>query len=278
MPPATRTSHRFSRPIGGVGRPRGPAARSSRGLARIAIGKLPAVLAVLAILAIWLDAATIEAIHVHLTPALDGFFGGVSEIADARTYAIVALGVYGISLAAMSVPAAWRWRPRLERAVRGSLLMLLSLLTGGLLTLILKHLVARARPFMLLEHGSYGAATPFSGFPFNSFPSSHAFTAFAAACAMAQFMPAWRIPLLMLAAIVGICRVLTLEHFPSDVVASAFIAAWCVRFWAPRVRGSTFGRLAPRLRWRRRTQTRPELHANGAPTPNAVAAPAKTSD
>jgi hypothetical protein len=36
----------------------------------------------------------------------------------------------------------------------------------------------------------------------------------------------------------GASRVLTLEHFPSDVLASAFIAAGCVRFLAPRLQSS----------------------------------------
>lgn len=198
-------------------------------------------LAILAVLAIWLDAAIVKAIHGQLTPALDEFFDDVSEVADASVFAIIALSIYGTSRVAMALPVAQRWRLLYERARRGSLLMLLTLLTGGLITLALKHVVARARPGMLLEHGHYGVATSFTGSPFNSFPSSHALTAFAVACVLAHLLPpAWRAPLLVLAATASLCRVLTLEHFPSDVLASAFIAAWCVRLWAPRVQGTKF--------------------------------------
>jgi membrane-associated phospholipid phosphatase len=195
-------------------------------------------LAILAVLAIWVDPAIVKAIHGRLTPALDEFFDDVSEVANARVFATVALSVHGASRVAMALRAAQRWRPLCERARHGSLLMLLTLLTGGLITLVLKQVVARARPSMLLEHGHYGVATPFIGSPFNSFPSSHALTAFAVACVLAHLMPAWRAPPLVLAAVASLCRVLTLEHFLSDVLASAFIAAWCVRFWAPRVQGS----------------------------------------
>jgi membrane-associated phospholipid phosphatase len=197
-------------------------------------------LAILAVLAIWLDAAIVEAIDGHLTPALDEFFDDVSGVADASVFAIIALSTYGASRVAIALPVTQRWRPLCERARRGSLLMLLTLLTGGLITLALKHVVARARPSMLLEHGHYGVSTPFIGSPFNSFPSSHALTAFAVACVLAHLLPAWRAPLLVLATIASLCRVLTLEHFPSDVLASAFIAAWCVRLWAPRVQGTEF--------------------------------------
>lgn len=194
-------------------------------------------LAILAALVIWMDAAIVRSIHRSLTPALDEFFDGVSEVADARVFASVALSVHGACRVAIALPAAQRWRPLCERAEHGSLLMLLTLLTGGLITLVLKHVVARARPGMLLEHGHYGVATPFIGSPFDSFPSSHAFTAFAAAGVLSYLLPAWRLPLLALAVIASLCRVLTLEHFPSDVLASACIATWCVRFWAPRVQG-----------------------------------------
>jgi len=184
------------------------------------------------------DAAVIRLIHRSLTPTQDDFFDTVSELANATILSIVAMGNYGASRVALAWPVARRWLPWWDRARTGSLLMLLTLLTGGLATLLLKHLVARARPSVLLEDGHYGLVASFSGAPFNSFPSSHAFTAFAAACVLAYLLPAWRMPLFVLAAIVSICRVLTLEHFPSDVLASAFIAAGCVRFWAPRVQGS----------------------------------------
>jgi membrane-associated phospholipid phosphatase len=184
------------------------------------------------------DAVAIQQIHLHLTPALDDFFGTVSELADATFLSVVTLVTYAVCHAAPVLPALRRWLPWCERTRQGSALLLLTLLTGGLITLVLKHFVARARPIMLLEHGKYGLAQAFSGAPFNSFPSSHAFTAFAVAFVLARLLPAWRAPLLVLAVITSLCRVLTLEHFPSDILAASFIAAWCVRFWAPRLQGS----------------------------------------
>lgn len=196
-----------------------------------------AFLAVLGVLACGVDAAVIRFVHRSLPPAWDDFFGAVSEVADATILSIATLCAYGVSRVAQAWPTARRWLPWWAHVKQASLLMLLTLLMGGIITLALKHVVARARPSMLIELGHYGFATPFAGAPFNSFPSSHAFTAFAVASVLACLLPAWRSPLLVLATIASFCRVLTLEHFPSDVLASAFIAAGCARFLAPRLQG-----------------------------------------
>ncbi|WPH18082.1 phosphatase PAP2 family protein [Variovorax paradoxus] len=195
------------------------------------------VLAVFGVLACGVDAALVRLVHSSLPPAWNDFFGAVSEIANATVLSVATLCAYGGSRVAQAWPATRRWLPWLGHVKQTSLLMLLTLLIGGIITLTLKHVVARARPSMLIELGYYGFAAPFAGAPFNSFPSSHAFTAFAAGCVLASALPTWRRPLLVLAAIPGICRVLTLEHFPSDVLASASIASGCVRFLAPRLRG-----------------------------------------
>ncbi|MDP9965459.1 membrane-associated phospholipid phosphatase [Variovorax paradoxus] len=207
-------------------------------------------------MAVWLDAAVIRVIHAHLTAERSDLFDTVSDVADARFYGIAALGIYASGLLALSVPALRHWKHRCEHWVRASLLMLLTLLTGGFLTLVLKHVVARARPFLLLENGQYGFAAPFAGAPFNSFPSSHAFTAFAVAFVLADLFPNWRKCLLAVAAIPSTCRVLALEHFPSDVITSAVIAAWCEGFWASRI-------FAPRSNW----PLRRPWHWRSAPAP-----------
>jgi membrane-associated phospholipid phosphatase len=201
-----------------------------------------ALLGAVVAMAVWFDAAVVRFVHALVTAASSGLFDTVSDVADARFYGLAALGIYASGLLALSVPAARHWKHGCERWVRASLLMLLTLLTGGFMTLVLKHVVARARPFLLLENGHYGFAAPFAGAPFNSFPSSHAFTAFAVAFVLARLLPNWRKCLWALASIPSICRVLALEHFPSDVITSAVIAAWCVGFWAPRI-------FAPRSKW-----------------------------
>ena len=58
-----------------------------------------------------------------------------------------------------------------------------------------------------------------------SFPSSHAANAFALACVLTTFRPRWRIPCLLLAALIAWSRVYLNRHFVSDVVVGAAIGA-----------------------------------------------------
>lgn len=194
---------------------------------------LPTATAVIAfLLAIRIDAPLVRLVHAHTSPALDQAFDALSQLASAELAVAAGLGLYLLghrSLARRRVPPT-----SAERRVRSGVLLLLTLLSGGAITWLLKHLAARARPQLLIDHGFNGFGLPFAGHPFNSFPSSHAFTAFAAAAVLAKVRPAWRWPALALALAAAACRVLTLEHYPSDVLFSALIGYGCAQFWAAR--------------------------------------------
>jgi len=205
------------------------------------IRSLPTAGAAMAfLLAIRIDAPLVRLVHAHSTPALDQAFDALSQLASAELAVAAGLGLYllgHLSLARRPVPPA-----SAERRVRSGVLLLLTLLSGGTLTWLLKHLAARARPQLPIDHGFNGFGLPFAGHPFTSFPSSHAFTAFAAAAVLAKVQPAWRWPALALALAAAACRVLTLKHYPSDVLFSALIACGCAQFWATRA-------LAPQAAW-----------------------------
>ena len=100
-------------------------------------------------------------------------------------------------------------------------------LAAGLLAQIVKHLVGRARPELWLGpmHYAPGSST--------SFPSGHTVGAFALAGVLifgSRHLPL-RVFAFVLAAGVGLSRVLAFRHWPSDVTASAVIGlvtAWIV--------------------------------------------------
>lgn len=185
------------------------------------------------LLAIRIDAPLVRLVHAHSTPALDQTFDALSQLARAELATAVALGLYLLGHRSLA-QGPLHTRAGGERLVRSGVLLLFTLLSGGVLTWLLKHLAARARPQLLIDHGFNGFGLPFAGHPFNSFPSSHAFTAFAVAAVATRLQPAWRWPVLALALAAAACRVLTLEHYPSDVLFSALIGYGCAHFWAAR--------------------------------------------
>lgn len=111
---------------------------------------------------------------------------------------------------------------------RAGVLSLLAMLVGMLCTnVVLKHLVARPRPWLTVS-----GLVPLvaEGDP-NSFPSGHTCAAFAAAGAWCRTLPRrWmKVLAVVLAALMGLSRLYVGVHFPSDVAAGCAVglfSAW----------------------------------------------------
>jgi membrane-associated phospholipid phosphatase len=101
----------------------------------------------------------------------------------------------------------------------------------ALLVSILKRLIGRVRP------SAFGPFyyVPFSWRPdYASMPSGHSTAAFAAAFAIGAVWPRARVPMWIYAGVIAISRVAVHAHFPSDVIAGAFVGtvgALLVRDW-----------------------------------------------
>lgn len=134
--------------------------------------------------------------------------------------------------AAMVLPAMLASPARLPRVNAGlrilgerGLYVLASLITSGMVSLIVKTLAGRARPQLLDEVGAFAFQGFGVGSQVTSFPSGHTTTAFALAMALSLVMPRWRRTLFSLAIAVGISRVAVGEHYPSDVLAGMCIGS-----------------------------------------------------
>lgn len=191
----------------------------------------------------WVDVPLTLAIDRHVSPTLNEVFDYIGKLGDSEMYIFAALFLYAFSIVALRRGWACPVRVGYERLARYGVLVVGTLAIGGLITLILKKVVARARPEVLLEDGWYGLVEPFSkGSDYNSFPSSHTLAAFAVAAAIGEMAPRWRIPALLIATLVAISRVINREHFLSDVTAAAAIGVLVAYFLAPYV-------LDERRRW-----------------------------
>ncbi len=186
-----------------------------------------------------LDLPLTQLLNAERTPWIHDIFDVIDELGTSQYYLLPALlaysyGVYRLSAMGSEAPASKRLRA--ERMARGGLFIIVTLAAGGIIVALLKAGVARARPELLIDHGIYGFGIPFMRVEhYNSFPSSHTFSAFGAAATLAILFPRLRWPLMIAAIGVAVARVINLDHYFSDVVSSAALALMLAAVMAPRV-------------------------------------------
>ena len=127
---------------------------------------------------------------------------------------------------------------RRQRLPGGALCGATAVLLAAALVDVVKEIVDRVRPPFADPGITALVTTPHTP----SFPSGHTATAFAAAVAVGALHPRLRVPLVVLAALVGLSRVYLGVHFWLDVLAGAALgtviglaAAAAVR-WLARVK------------------------------------------
>lgn len=102
-----------------------------------------------------------------------------------------------------------------ELGIRG----LVAMAGVGAVSQLLKHLIGRPRP--RFAHADEFFLGPSLASGMDSFPSGHAINIFGAATVVAWFVPVLRVPLFLIAGLVGLSRVVRGSHFPTDVFAGA---------------------------------------------------------
>jgi undecaprenyl-diphosphatase len=126
----------------------------------------------------------------------------------------------GIFLLPLALLAFWVWpgrtRPGRREAVLASIL---AGLVGLVLVAVVGHLVDRSRPFVVL-----GTAPLFPHPPDSSFPSDHTLIGLSLALPFLWLRPRWGIWLTLWALLVGVARVASALHYPTDVLGSALLA------------------------------------------------------
>ncbi len=153
------------------------------------------------------DTWCIRAAEMMHMPILDGIMIFVST-----------LGNYGIIWIIISLALLFfkKYRPY-------GLLSLIALALSGLTgEVLLKHLIARPRPFIQIE-----ALTPLVSAGNYSFPSMHTACAFAAAFLLFKMNRQAGIAAYILATVIAFSRVYVLVHFPTDILAGGVLGTLC---------------------------------------------------
>ena len=213
---------------------RRPFARTERGRAvpalafRILI--LVGAIAVVGATMVWFDAWAI-AQQRKLPAWVVQVFGRITDFGKSGWF-LWPIGLLVIAAAALA-------RPALGRSAN---LVILSLVVRlefvffaigipGLTVSIVKRLIGRVRP----SDGGPFHFVPFSWRPdYAAMPSGHSTAASAAAFAIGAIWPRARAPMWIYAGVIAVSRVAVHAHFPSDVIAGAFVGifgAIVVRNW-----------------------------------------------
>jgi membrane-associated phospholipid phosphatase len=111
-----------------------------------------------------------------------------------------------------------------------------STLLAGFWVHVIKHLVGRPRPRMLAWHGAWLPVGPTLRASWDSCPSGHAMTVFAAAPVLAALWPKTARLWYSLAVLVAVGRAVGGDHYPSDVVIGGILGLTIGRYCAARWR------------------------------------------
>lgn len=95
----------------------------------------------------------------------------------------------------------------------------LSLVFSHLIVVLIKRFLPRNRPYLVLPN-AFVVENPFKD---HSFPSGHTTAIFSASFPFMTVYPSLIVPLLLLACLVGLSRIVLGLHYPSDVLAGATI-------------------------------------------------------
>ncbi|MCF6273772.1 MAG: phosphatase PAP2 family protein [Rhodobacteraceae bacterium] len=146
------------------------------------------------------------------------FWNYVTQMGDSKWMALllIALWIGGFSFGRISPE-----NPLWSRLRKKSLLILAAVAGTGILVMILKVIVGRARPYM----GDIGFFPFTFGSEYASWPSGHATTAFAFAVAVGLAIPVLRGPLFILAILVAYSRMALGVHYLGDVIMGATIGS-----------------------------------------------------
>ncbi len=144
-------------------------------------------------------------------PLFDIVNRGVEIMGQGNTLTVVLLVFYGVGK---------YFNKRLYEAAKYSLV---GFIASGLVAQILKHLIGRGRPKLTVHLDPLVFIGPTFQKQYVSLPSGHAAAAFCIAYIFSKYFPRYKVIFYLLAVSVGLHRMEELAHFPSDILAGAFI-------------------------------------------------------
>jgi len=162
---------------------------------------------------------------------------GAFDLAKLLSLAANGTFIFSLLAAGFTVSAFNLLGPAPKTWARELLRVCLTVCAAIALVECLKFVFGRCRPQLLFQEGRYGFTWFSSKDVFNSFPSGHSTRIFVICAALALRFRRYAVLLYGVAALVGASRVFALKHYPSDVLAGAFLGV-IVACWARELCGN----------------------------------------
>lgn len=139
------------------------------------------------------------------------FFKQVTHLGESHYYLVLSILIY------------LGFRKRSSALASKALFVFWSVALSGIISDIIKVVVARYRPELYFEKHLYGFKWFDIGYGVNSFPSGHSATALAAFIALGLLFPRYKIFFLFIGMFIAFSRIAIVAHYPSDVLVGGYI-------------------------------------------------------
>ena len=155
---------------------------------------------------------------------LKNFFIQITALGDSKWYFAASFIFMLVGFIIREKKYFQKYKKNINKLLKQSLFLFLSLLITGIITQILKHIVGRPRPNYTTLDQSIGFDFFNFSSNFHSFPSGHTSTIFALAIVLSVFLPKSKIIMFIFAGIIAFSRVVVGAHFFTDIIGGVVIA------------------------------------------------------
>jgi undecaprenyl-diphosphatase len=208
------------------------------GLSRTTWRRFALAFAILLAVVVWFDPWLSATARAWPHPVND-FFAAITDYGLSDWILIPSLFLMALC-GGLALLMRRKWAPRLALIEMTQLYAFIFIGVGlpGLASNLIKRTIGRGRPELFDQVGSLNFQNIVNDWTYQSFPSGHTTTAFAFACVVGFLSRRWFLPLLLVAAVIGISRVAVGAHYPTDVLGGIIVGtlgAYAVRaFFAAR--------------------------------------------
>ena len=165
------------------------------------------------------------------------FFRAFEDLGDSKWFLVTASCWMLACLMGLRLAGTPETKLRLHWLIRGQAYLIAAVAVSGIAANVFKWIFGRARPSYLEDGLTADWALFQSDWGWQSYPSGHATTVFAAAYALSVLFPKWRLFFFGCAVAGAIGRVAWGAHYLSDVIAGALLGgftAWWLQHYLAR--------------------------------------------